>query len=398
MTARLLPSGLLAPWMGGFEEYLARLGYAPWTIRSWVWRAAHFECWLQREGVGLGVVDDVVVARYASTRREGGARTYVTVKGFSPLLSFLRSVGAIRSAVVGAPAGDVEAMLVKYRRFLIDERGLKPRSVKQCLITAGEFVAWLDGCPFGSLDAHLVRAFVTHRSAGLAPETVGHLVWSLRSLLKWLFLEGITGQALADTVPPVRSGSRSRSIPAGVSAEVLSALIGSCGTTTAGRRAKVALMLMGRLGLRAGEVCRLGLDDVDWRAGEIVIAGKGGRIDRLPLPVDVGEAVADYLRFARPSSTCRTLLLSLHAPIGAITPTGMNRILVGACRDAGVDHVRPHQLRHAAASRMLAAGSSLTEIAQVLRHVDVASTAIYAKVDDARLITIARPWPVAVTR
>ena len=394
MTARLLPSGSIAPWTEGFEEYLAQIGYAPWTIRDWVCRAAHFEHWLENDGVDLAHVDEVVIARFGAWRRTRGARRYVSVKGFSPLMSYLRSVGAIPAAIVPVAVGDVEVSLARYRRFLIDERGLKPRSVKQCMITANEFAVWLDDCPFDRIDARLVRSFVAQRSAGWAPATVGHLVWSLRSLLKWLFLDGITEQACADTVPPVRSGARSRSIPEGVPATVLAALIDACDTTPAGRRARMALMLMGRLGLRAGEVARLRLDDVDWRVGEIVIAGKGGRIDRLPLPVDVGEAIADYLRFARPSSTSRTLLLSVHAPATAIGSTCMNRILVTACRNAGVDHVRPHQLRHAAASRMLAAGGSLTEIAQVLRHVDVATTSIYAKVDDARLITVARPWPV----
>ena len=176
------------------------------------------------------------------------------------------------------------------------------------------------------------------------------------------------------------------------------ALVNSCDvSTTVGLRDRAVLMLLSRLGLRAGEVTRLRLDDIDWRTGEVVIAGKSGRVDRLPLPVDVGQALVDYLRGGRPAVAHREIFVGVHAPHRALSPTGtMSHIVAGASARAGLERFRPHQLRHGAASQMLAAGGSLAEIGQVLRHASESSTALYAKVDFQHLTLVARPWPSVI--
>jgi len=150
---------------------------------------------------------------------------------------------------------------------------------------------------------------------------------------------------------------------------------------------------MVRLGLRVGEVAALRLDDVDWTAGEILIHGKGGRIDRLPLPPDVGAAVAAYVRRSRPRTDSRVLFLRLRAPHGPTGAAGLKSAVRAVCRRAGVPEIGTHRLRHTAASQMLRRGSSLSEIAQVLRHRHLDTTAIYAKVDRAALRNVAHPWP-----
>ncbi len=159
-----------------------------------------------------------------------------------------------------------------------------------------------------------------------------------------------------------------------------------------GRRDLAVLLLLARLGLRAGEVAAARLDDIDWRAGELTVHGKAHREDRLPLPVDVGEAVVAYLR-VRPGGEHRALFLCAHAPFEPISGSVVATIVRRACRRAGVPEVGPHRLRHTAASEMLRARCSLEEIAQMLRHRQLESTAHYARVDRDSLRALALPWP-----
>jgi site-specific recombinase XerD len=173
-------------------------------------------------------------------------------------------------------------------------------------------------------------------------------------------------------------------------------MLDSCDTgTAAGRRDLAMLTLLSRLGLRAGEVASLTLDDIDWRAGEVTVTGKGRRSERLPLPADAGEAIAAYLRDGRPEPFERTraVFLRLRAPHGGLTPTGVSQAVLAAGQRAGIQGVHAHRLRHSAATGMLRAGAGLPEIGQVLRHRRLMSTAIYAKTDIAALRTLTRPWP-----
>jgi integrase len=178
-----------------------------------------------------------------------------------------------------------------------------------------------------------------------------------------------------------------------VEPEVVARLLASCDRRrTVGRRDYAILLLLIRLGLRVGEVAAIELDDVDWRRGEIVIRGKGNRQDRLPLPVDVGEALVAYLRRRGPDE-CRALFLKVHAPAGALVGNTVCGVVADACVRAGMPRVGAHRLRHTAATAMLRRGASLAEIAQVLRHREIKTTAIYAKVDRGRLRALAQPWP-----
>jgi integrase/recombinase XerD len=184
-------------------------------------------------------------------------------------------------------------------------------------------------------------------------------------------------------------------LPEAVDDSQIAALLHGCDRRTAGGCRDLAILsVLVRLGLRAGEVAALDLGDIDWRAGEMVVSGKSHRRDRLPVPVDVGQAVADWLRRDRPPGLdCSAVFVRLRAPHRELAATGVSAVVRRACRRAGIPVVGAHRLRHATATQMLAGGAPLAEIGQVLRHRRTATTAIYAKVDVAALSDLARPWP-----
>ena len=218
------------------------------------------------------------------------------------------------------------------------------------------------------------------------------LVAGLRPLLRYLHVAGLVGAPLMWAVPGV-ADLRDRSLPRGVEPQAVARLLAACDRRrTVGRRDYAILLLLVRLGLRAGEVAAMQLEDLDWRAGEILVFGKRDRQDRLPLPVDVGQALVSYLQRRGPSEF-RAVFLRMHAPAGALTRIGVSGVVHDACVRAGVSPVGAHQLRHTAATAMLREGASLAEIAQVLRHREIKTTAQYAKVDRIRLRPLAMPWP-----
>jgi site-specific recombinase XerD len=196
-------------------------------------------------------------------------------------------------------------------------------------------------------------------------------------------------------MPPV-AGWRDIGLPATMSSTQVAALLQGCDRTRpTGLRDFAILNLLGRLGMRSGEVAALHLGDINWRAGEIRVRGKARRDDQLPLTVQVGEAIADYLRDGRPYCSCPNVILTCYAPLRGIHPSSITGIVYRACRRAGLPAVGGHRLRHALASEMLRRGGDLVEISQVLRHRDLATTSAYAKLDWAALRCVARPWPGA---
>ena len=220
----------------------------------------------------------------------------------------------------------------------------------------------------------------------------------MRSLLGFLHVTGRVPAALAAAVPAA-PGRRASSLPRGIAAGQAAALLASCDRdSAAGRRDYAILMLLTRMGLRAGEVIGLTLDDIDWRAGQLTVRGKGDQHAGLPLPADVGEAIADYLRYGRARTTSRHVFVTVRAPFtGLARNTSVCGVVRQACLRAGIEAFGPHRLRHAVACDLLAHGASLEEIGQLLRHRSQRSTAIYAKADIEALRTLARPCPAAGT-
>jgi integrase len=216
----------------------------------------------------------------------------------------------------------------------------------------------------------------------------------VRSLLRFLYVDGLIEMPLAQVVPTPGGWSGS-SLPKSLTSDQLALLLGGCDRSSpAGRRDFAVLVLLARLGLRAGEVVALEVADIDWRAGEVRVSGKGPRVDALPLPAEVGRAIAAYLRRGRPPVGGGVVFRRIGAPHGPVAPVTVPGIVYMACDRAGLTRVGAHRLRHTAATEMLRAGGSRQEIAQVLRHDSPATTRIYAKVDRRALTMVAHPWPV----
>jgi len=409
MVAKTKPSwpsvtGPLAEYADGFRAELARLGYTPLTTASQLRLVAHLSRWLAAEGLGAPTLTVPVAERYFAGRRSAGYANERTVAALGPLLGYLRGLGAAPAAVMASPATATGQLLARYASYLAAERGLVQTTVALNVRLVRPFLVQRAQGRDGRLDleqltAAEVRAFVVAQSRQ-RPRSVKRVVSALRSLLGFLHVDGIIGAPLAGAVPSP-AGWMLTGLPKALEAVQVAAMLASCDLRTAtGRRDRAILLLLARIGLRAGEVAALGLDDIDWRRGELTVCGKRGRRDRLPLPADVGQAIVAYLRDGRPENALdRAVFIRAQAPRRALTYLGITEIVSIAARRAGIPgRVHAHRLRHSAATAMLRGGGSLTEIGQTLRHVRPLTTAIYAKVNVEALRPLARPWPAeAVT-
>lgn len=394
---RVRVSGPLAVHAVGFGEELARRGYPPERAARHVQLLAGLSRWLQASGLTADDLTEERVTEFLTMRR---AEDYAEVPTTRWAITLLGYLPALAVAPTVAPAADtlVEAVVEEYRRWLIHERGLAAATVRGYVDAARSFLSQMDrpeGLDLSRLTAAEVNAYVVGECRQRHVGSAKVLVTALRSLLRFLSLEGYTSHPLAGAVPAA-SGMGGGFLPRGLTPEVVAALLGSCDSSTpVGRRDFAVLTVLSRLGLRAGEVAGLELEDVDWHHGELAVCGKGARRDRLPVPTDVGEAVVAYLAGGRPRVESRAVFLRVHAPITAMTASNVSEIVRRACRRAGVPAVGAHRLRHSAATAMLRSGASLAEVGQVLRQSRAATTAVYAKVDRVALRTLAQPWPGA---
>jgi site-specific recombinase XerD len=292
------------------------------------------------------------------------------------------------------PTARLERLVGGYRHWLVTERSLAAATVSKNVGFARLFLSEVDDRALGSLTLADVSGFVVRHASRLSVANAKNLGKGLRSLLDYLYLQGLTDCELASGVPTPsgpKGGNLPRWLPAGEVAALVA--VGQDDTTAMGRRDHAMVVMLARLGLRAAEVAGLSLDDLDWGAGEITIRGKGGRSERLPLPVDVGEALVGYLRQGRPPTACRAVFVGVNRPHTALASSTVGRGVRRACARAGITPVGAHRLRHSAATSMLRAGASLEEVGQVLRQRSSQVTALYAKVDFGALRALALPWP-----
>jgi integrase/recombinase XerD len=329
-------------------------------------------------------------------RRQEGRSNLLTTQAMAPLLGYLRQAGALTGPPLQAEEGPAGVVLSRFRTYLLSERAVAEGTARFYLHVGRLFLSEREQDEDLGLDRLLasdITRFTASACAGRGISSARQVVSALRCFLRFLSYEGLTPPALDQAVLSVAGWDPS--LPRGASATQVQALLDSCQRDSArGRRDYAVLVLLARLGLRGGELVALELDDIDWRAGELQLKRKGGRLERLPLTAEAGAALADYLAHGRPKTQSRRVFLRHFAPITGFSGTGAVRdILAKACGRAGYPYVSPHRLRHSLASAMLAAGVPLYDIGQVLGHRSRRATSTYAKVDVSALAGLARPWP-----
>ena len=396
MTGRRRKPGRMGPFIDGYRAWLAGRGYAPGTVINMLAMAGDLGRWMDARDFAASDLDRVMVAEFRDAMRTAGMRNVPGAHGLDRLLQYLEHEGVRAASAV--PATSVEELVQRYRRWLVGDRGLAEATVERYVKLARlfltqrstELVHFVE-----NLTGTDIVVFLLQESDRLSVGSVKGRVAELRSLLKFLYLQGLTPRPLATVVPPV-AGWRDTGVPKAIPAADVQLLLGGCDRShPTGVRDFAMLMLVARLGLRSAEVARLELGDIDWRAGQIILRGKASRQEGMPLPVDVGEALTAYLTQARPSTRIRQVFLAAKAPMRPIAPGLVSDVTHRACDRAGLPRIGAHRLRHSLATEMLRRGATIVEVSQVLRHRDLATTAIYAKVDDAALRAVARPWPGA---
>ena len=347
----------------------------------------------------LSKIDEHMVDRFL---RHQGAKQTIQLDDRPALkrwLSILRSAGTIAPAA--APiCTPQEKIFVEFGAYLQSERGLTANTIAHHLPSIRRFL--LEVCPAGATDLDKIKhddviCYVERHAQDSSPTSAKMMCWSLRSFLRYIHHKGLNPQALANCVPSIRQW-KLVSLPTYLSGAQVKKALDCCDRTSAvGRRDFAILMMLSKLGLRAGEIATLTLDDIDWRAGEMLIHAKGRQRATMPIPPDVGTAVVAYLRDGRPVSSCRRLFLRSLAPhIGFASAIAITMIAKTALKRAGISgYARQgaHIFRHSLASELLRSGASLSEIGQLLRHKSHDTTRIYAKVDIEGLRKLSLPWP-----
>jgi integrase/recombinase XerD len=394
--------GPLVPYVAVFTEQLRLQGYAKSSIGEVRRLVADFSEWLKQKKIAKEDISFEHTERYLRYRALHRRPRESDVLTLRRLLNLLREEGVIKQPPARTEPTPMQRVLDEYAFYLRQERVLAPATVANYLPIIRCFLMQRfgkGGPQLSALRAADVVRFVQQQVARLSPQTAKMVTKALRSFLNFARYRGDITLDLAAAVPTVANWSKA-SIPRAIAPEHVQAVLAHCNRASAvGCQDYAILLLLARLGLRAGAIAFLELDDIDWEAATLNVRGKGGHVSRLPLPLEVGEAIAAYLRMGRPVSTSRRVFLRAKAPIGGFTrQTAVLSVVRQAMARAGIDPPRKgaHQFRHALACEMLRQGASLPEIGQILGHRSAQTTAIYAKVDLASLHTLALPWPGGV--
>jgi len=395
--SRIQITGALTAHRQGLWDALLTLDYSPLSAVNLLRLTAHLSRWLDEQEVSLKELTHEHIEAFLDARRRIGYVQFRTPRALAPILQYLSDTG-----VVSLPAPrpreitDLDRLIHDYTGYLLRERGVTVESARAYGDIARRFVREQLGNELSALvelNASDVTAFVLQASSRYSTGTTKYIVTVLRSLLRYLYLGGRLTVDLTGAVPAV-SGRHLCGLPKALEPVQVRRLLCACDRRRhIGRRDYAVLLLMVRMGLRSGEVAALGLDDIDWKDGQFRVRGKNQREESMPLPADVGEALARYLRVSRPQSHTRQVFLGVRAPHRPLHSIAVRAIVCRALARAGLPGTNAHRLRHTAATQMLRAGACLDEIAQVLRHRCHSTTAIYAKVDRVALHAVTRPWP-----
>ena len=387
-----------------FLRHLRAAGYAERTLRKKRWALRSLARWTERKGIAVADFHDRHAAAFLALS-SGRAEDFVAVqrRAIRQFLRFLRSGTGEAHSPVPRSISIGHGLLRDYEDYLRNNRGLAENSIPVYIPFIRSFLASQKGrtdrVSQRWLNTLAIRDFVLGHIQNRSGEYVRLLGTALRSFLRFLFLSGRIARDLSPSVPTVRK-YRQAVPPAFLSPEEVERVLAKADrSTSTGRRDYAILLLLARLGLRAGEIVALELDDLFWRTGEIVIHGKGKMVDRLPLLSEIGEALAAYLRADRGIGASRRVFLRRMAPQTGLTgPAAIGHIVRRALVRADVHRSArgaAHLFRHGLATKMIRHGASISEIAEILRHRSQTTTAIYAQVSFEALRTVALPWPVA---
>lgn len=389
--------GPLAFHLPGFATFLKEEDYTDLSVKGKLWCLGDLGQWMKRKRLTVAELCEPQVDAFVRSHQRSGRGDLKTLKQFR---DYLRERGAIPIRKPPTDRSPLAKILGRYERYLRSERGL----VAVTILNYGSFVRKFLGERFRKGPLHFrevkpsdISSFILRHGPTMSPRRAQVMTTAFRSFFRFLFQHGELKADLAASVPTVPDWRHS-SVPKYLTSEEVERMLRACNRRTAtGRRDYAILLLLARLGLRAGEVVALELDDVDWRAGEILIRGKGLRHERMPLPTEVGEALTSYLRHDRPTCRTRRVFVRMRAPrCGFYTHKALTSIVKRALLRADLHPALKgtHLLRHSLATSMLRSGATMAEIGEVLRHRLLSTTEIYAKVDFDGLRSVVHPWPL----
>lgn len=383
-----------------FATSLIEDGYADNTMQSKLWLLADFGEWLGRSGLAVTNLDERLINRFINDRQREGRLHRGNLETLKQFLDHLRRRDVVPGPKPVCDESPLTDILNRYEKHLRSERGLATATIINYQPFVRTFLAerFREGpFLFREVKSSDISAFVLRHAHTINPRRAQMMTTAFRSFFRFLFRNGELEVDLAASVPTVADW-RLSTVPKYLIPEEVERVLGACDRrSSTGRRNYAILLLLARLGLRAGEVVSLKLDDIDWRAGEIIVRGKGLFHDRMPLPPDVGEALTSYLRLDRPTCRTRRVFVCMKAPRrGFAGPSTLTTIV---CRALDRADLHPafkgaHLLRHSLATSMLRSGATMGEIGEVLRHRVPNTTEIYAKVDFDGLRSLAHPWPI----
>lgn len=396
-TLKQMQKSFLGKYLNLMAEELSTRGYARKTARRYLHLAECFGNWLKENRIGLGQIKAKHIVEYLRQRTQ---RPHLGDRfALKLMLEILQKQGVSKPEVKAIQRTPIEDVVDKFADYLKRERALAPSTIRYYTEFSRKFLSDKFGDEAVNLQcicASDVIAFVQRQAAILHIKRAKAMTTSLRSFLHYTKYLGCIQSDLSTSVPTVAYWTMA-DIPKDMPAEKVELFLSRCNRQSpAERRNYAILLLLARLGLRACEIISLKLEDIDWETGWITIRGKAGYESKLPLPVDVGEAIISYLKGGRPKTKVRSIFLCSRAPWSALKSSeDISSIVRRALLKAGIESPRTgaHQFRHGVATRMLRQGATLAEIGELLRHRSPQTTAIYAKVDLDSLRLLAMAWP-----
>ena len=394
-----LQAGPLNTYIDKFAALLSELSYAKSTGQPHIRLVADLSRWLQQKQLKVKDLNEQLVAKFFKYRRRHLHIRRGDTATLQLLLKMLRGTGKISNPSLKISNSPIQQIERRFTQYLLEERNLSQATLLNTLPFVRQFLTKRFGkgpILLNELHSTDITRFVLQHTHTLSPACAKLMAGALRCFLRFLYMHRDITTDLAQAVPAVANW-RLSNLPKYIEPEQVKCLLKSCDQTTIlGQRNYTILLILARLGLRAGEVVNMRLDDIDWEAGEFIVHGKGNQQDRLPIPYDVGKSLAKYLRYGRPRCSSRQVFIRTKAPIrGFANSSRISTIVMQALKHAGINSTckGAHLLRHSLATNMLRRGASFNEIGEILRHKLMNTTEIYAKVDLQALRKLAQPWP-----